>query len=83
MKVQYIKEKVFTPVNLHITFETKEEYDAFYDMLQYDASICNIVYGKNYAARCTLQDVLIGIFRVPLNPQNSLQALQSTQVIPT
>ena len=61
MKVQHIKEKVFTPVQLNITFETKEEYDAFYDMLQYDASICNIVYGKNYAARCTLQDVMIGI----------------------
>lgn len=61
MKVQKTQEKVFTPVQLNITFETKEEYDAFYDMLQYDASICNIVYGKNYAARCTLQDVMIGI----------------------
>ena len=61
MKVQKTQEKVFTPVQLNITFETKEEYDAFYGMLQYDASICNIVYGKNYAARCTLQDVMIGI----------------------
>ena len=61
MKVQKTQEKVFTPVQLNITFETKEEYDAFYDMLQYDASICNIVYGKNYDSRCTLQDVMIGI----------------------
>lgn len=61
MKVQKTQEKVFTPVQLNITFETKEEYDAFYDMLQYDASICNIVYGKNYDARCNLQEGMIGI----------------------
>ena len=61
MKVQKTQERVFTPVQLNITFETKEEYDAFYDMLQYEASICNIVYGKNHEARCTLQDVMIGI----------------------
>ena len=61
MKVQKTQEKVFTPVQLNITFETKEEYDVFYDMLKYDASICNIVYDKNYDARCTLQDVMIGI----------------------
>ena len=61
MKVQKTQEKVFTPVQLNITFETKEEYDVFYDMLQYDASICSIVYGKNYDSRCTLQNVMIGI----------------------
>lgn len=44
MKVQYIKEKVFTPVNLHITFETEEEYRVFNEMLTLNVSIPDMLY---------------------------------------
>lgn len=44
MKVQYIKEKVFTPVNLHITFETEEEYRVFNEMIKLNVTIPDMLY---------------------------------------
>lgn len=47
MKVQHIKEKVFTPVNLHITFETEEECQAFNEMFKLNVTIPSMIYGAN------------------------------------
>lgn len=44
MKVQHIKEKVFTPVNLHITFETEEEYRVFNEMIKLNVTIPDMLY---------------------------------------
>lgn len=51
MKVQTNKTPVvFTPITTSITFETQEEFDTFYEFLQYDLTVPRAI-GEN-----TVQD---------------------------
>lgn len=47
MKVQKTQERVFTPVNLHITFETEEECQVFKEMIKLNVTIPGMIYEAN------------------------------------
>lgn len=69
MQVQHIKEKVFTPVNLYITFETEEECQVFIEMLKLNVTIPGMIYRTNRDDRFILlqkmMDDLYDAFRNP------------------
>ena len=59
MKVQKTQEKVFTPVQLNITFETKEEYEVFRELVFWNKTIpCTIYTEQQLTERVILQDVM-------------------------
>ena len=58
MKVQKTQEKVFTPVQLNITFETKEEYEVFRELVFWNKTIPCTIYTKQLIERVILQDVM-------------------------
>ena len=59
MKVQKTQEKVFTPVQLNITFETKEEYKVFRELVFWNKTItCTIYTEQQQTERVILQDMM-------------------------
>ena len=58
--------KVFKPVTLEITFESKDELTLIKNMLERDVSIPELTYPKNEAARQRLMDLMNEIHAVIL-----------------
>ena len=59
MKVQKIQEKVFTPVELNLVFETQEEYDVFHTLIFRNKTIPRTIYTEQQLTeRVILQDVM-------------------------
>ena len=50
--------KVFKPVTLEITFESKDELTLIKDMLEWDVSAPELTYPKNEAAQQRLMDLM-------------------------
>lgn len=61
MKVQKTQEKVFTPIQLNLTFETQEEYEVFHTMLRWNATIPSTVYARDEPKHNILKDVMNNI----------------------
>lgn len=61
MKVQKTQEKVFTPIQLNLTFETQEEYEVFHTMLRWSGTIPRTVYARDDTKHNILQDVMYSI----------------------
>lgn len=56
MQVEIKQEpKVFNPVTLEITFETKDEIEMLYDMLGWNISIPEMVYKNQQSKQASLQ----------------------------
>ena len=52
------KSKVFKPVTLEITFESKDELTLINDMLEWDVSIPELTYPKDEAAQQRLMTLM-------------------------
>ena len=65
MKVKIKQEtKVFKPVTLEITFQSKDELILIKDMLERDASIPELIYPKDESAQQKLMDLMYNIHAV-------------------
>lgn len=58
MKVQKTQEKVFTPVELNLVFETQEEYDVFHTLIFWNKTLPRTIYPEQLNERVILQDVM-------------------------
>lgn len=62
MQVQIETEpKVYEPKTLKITLETEEEYKMFSDMMAYDVSIPELVYGHEPSKQTNLMKMMLKI----------------------
>ena len=65
-----VEQKVFTPVQLNLTFETQEEYDVFTTMLRWNKTIPRTIYCDELMSdstchkRVLLMDVMQSIVNV-------------------
>ena len=65
MQVQIKQEtKVFKPVTLEITFQSKDELTLIKDMLEWDVSIPELTYPKDESAQERLMDLMNEIHAV-------------------
>ena len=65
MKVKIKQEtKVFKPVTLEITFQSKDELTLIKDMLEWDVSIPELTYPKDESAQQRLMDLMNEIHAV-------------------
>lgn len=54
---------IYNPVVLNITFETKEEFEDFREMIGYEYSIPKLVYEENQEKQERLSKLMLQIFR--------------------
>ena len=74
MQVQIKKEsKVFKPVTIEITFESKEELTLMNEMLSYDISVPEIVFEQDKDLQQKLTKLMVKIDRVIVESLRSFE----------
>ena len=74
MQVQIKKEsQVFKPVTIEITFESKEELTLMNEMLSYDISVPELVFGQDEDLQQKLTELMAKIDRVIVESLKGLE----------